>query len=132
MGNPPRPRSNQVLSARAPPQRVITEGGGDAAVVGRCGHAVEAVPCEDGSPAVAHALGHVAVFVVAVAGAGVVLQQVVQQLAGWVPQGIVGHPRGGILPTGPIEKIPSRAIDATRIRKLDLKVLRRLLEIQRH
>lgn len=56
-------------------------------MVGRRCHAVEAVPCEDGSPAVAYALGHVAAFVVAVAGAGVVLQQVVQQLAGRVPQG---------------------------------------------
>jgi len=62
-------------------------------VVGRRGHAVEAVPCEDGAPAVAHALGHVAAFVVAVAGAGVVLQQVVQQLAGRVPQWLVGRGR---------------------------------------
>jgi len=62
-------------------------------VVGRRGHAVEAVPCEDGAPAVAYALGHVAAFVVAIAGAGVVLQQVVQQLAGRVSQGIVGRGR---------------------------------------
>ena len=78
---------------RMPPQRVVAEGGGDAAVVGRRGHAVEAVPFEDGSPAVAHPLGHVAAFVVAVAGAGVVLQQVVQQLAGWVLERLVGRGR---------------------------------------
>ena len=50
-------------------------------------------PTQDGAPAVAHALGHVAAFVVAVAGAGVGLQQVIQQLAGRVPQGIVGRGR---------------------------------------
>ena len=62
-------------------------------MVGRRGHAVEAVPCEDGAPAVAHPLGHVAALVVAVAGTGVVLQQVVQQLAGRVPQWFVGRGR---------------------------------------
>jgi len=47
------------------------------AKVGRRSHAVEAVPCEDGAPAVAYALGHVAAFVVAVAGVGLIPQEVI-------------------------------------------------------
>jgi hypothetical protein len=46
-------------------------------VVGRRRHAVEAIPREDGSPAVAHPLGHVAAFVVAVAWVGVIPQEVI-------------------------------------------------------
>jgi hypothetical protein len=54
----------------------------------RCGrHAVEAIPRENGPPAVAHALGHVAAFVVAVAGARVAFQQVV----GWMPERVAGR-----------------------------------------